>query len=101
MAQFRIDNTFAIRSKKLFVFAGDVVQGTVRSGMVIHWPLSQAIGMVFRVHGVELGNRGAEGFVGLTYRVEVADEFERLEQLRFSGEIVEVRESGEPPQDLE
>jgi hypothetical protein len=90
VARFRIDHTFAIRSRKLFVFAGEVVEGTIRAGMVIHWPRNPSNDMTFAIHGVELGNKGRDGFVGLTYLAGDADELDFLGQLDPSGDVVEI-----------
>jgi hypothetical protein len=92
MARFLIEDSFAIESRLLFVFAGQIVEGEVRAGTEIRLPVNPLSATNLRVHSVELGNRASVGFVGLTCRVNGREDLDFLRQLDVTGEVVDVIE---------
>lgn len=64
MSKFRIVNSFAIKPKGIFVFAGEVLEGTVAPGMVFEVP-EAGHRWRFVVRSVEMINTEGGNIVGL------------------------------------
>jgi len=39
MSKFRVNDTFALESRRLFVLAGSIVEGQIQAGMIVNVPL--------------------------------------------------------------
>jgi hypothetical protein len=89
MAKFRVINTFEIPARDYFVLCGDVVEGMVAAGMLVHVPMNAALNTAILIDSVEVvsGTRGSN--VGLCVR---GDERDRafLRGLNMQDEIFEV-----------
>jgi len=92
VARFLVEDGFAIESRLLYVFAGQVLEGLVCAGMEIRLPRDSAAGIVL-VPSVELGNRGSTGFVGLTCKLPGRDGLEAMARLDVNEQVIEVVEA--------
>lgn len=102
-ARFRVDDAFALESRLLFVLAGEIVEGTVRAGMVLHVPLNSSLTVTALVHGVEsLRAAGTAGSTALTIRADDDLDLALWEGMRLGdGEILSLTAPEHPPADKE
>lgn len=93
-ARFRVHDTFTLQSRRMFVIAGDIVEGTVRVGMQVEVPLNDSLSVTAPVAAVEfVDGPGPQSRVGLGIRYEDDDELEMLRGLNIGGcEILTVSE---------
>lgn len=92
VGQFKVTGSFTLESLDLFVVLGDVVAGSVASGMSLHVPLSSRATRAIPIRSVEAAIPVAgSGSVGLTF--EAAD-WARLAGMGFkalaTGPVLEV-----------
>jgi hypothetical protein len=94
MARFRVRDTFDIPGRGIFV-AGSIVEGDVRSGMLLKIPLNSTVTVVMPVRSVEFMCRDGREDVCLC--VDTDNEIGILRALGIEGEMLEVaiEEGGE------
>jgi hypothetical protein len=93
-ARFRAADTFVIHSRRYFVIAGEIVEGTVRAGMLLSVPLNGSVAMTTPVHAVEfVDDPGRKSQVGLVIACEDDFEVELWQALGIGGEILDLHES--------
>ena len=95
-ARFLVSESFPITvsSRQLFVLAGDIVEGTIKSGMQVVIPFNSALSLKLPIHGVEFVDRmeSPESKVALTIRCDNKDELQMLLDLDLRAEEIEVRD---------
>jgi hypothetical protein len=98
-ALFRVEETFAIHSRRLFVLVGEIVEGTVRTGMLVHVSLNGSVFVTAPVHGVEfVDGPGRRSRIGLTVRYEDDDDLAFWRGLNIGGGMLcPVTEPERPP----
>jgi hypothetical protein len=57
MPKFHVRDTFEIPDRSLFVMAGSIVDGDVRTGMFVRIPMFPTHGIQFEVHSIEFALR--------------------------------------------
>jgi hypothetical protein len=97
-ALFRVEETFAIHSRRLFVLVGEIVEGTVRTGMLVQVSLNGAVFVTAPVSGVEfVDGPGRRSRIGLTVRYEDDDDLAFWRGLNIGGGMIcPVTEPGGP-----
>ncbi len=53
MPKFYVRTSFELPEQELFVLAGSIVEGEVRTGMFVLVPFSSSVTTTFRIHRVE------------------------------------------------
>ncbi len=91
-AKFRAVGSFLVRSRRLFVIVGDVVEGTVVPGMTVRLPLNPSLTVAASVKAVEYVDILHEGksYMGLALEYEHPEELEFWMAMRISGEVLEL-----------
>ncbi|XUM20306.1 hypothetical protein ACRAVF_22380 [Bradyrhizobium oligotrophicum S58] len=90
MSSFRVDHSFAIESRRLFVLAGAIAEGQIQAGMIVSVPLNSSTSVSGPIHSIEYA-RSADGEdVCLCIACEGSDELELWNALNLKNEIVEV-----------
>ncbi len=57
MPRFHVKDTFEIPSRQLFVLAGSIVEGTIKTGMFVRVPLNAETGIRLLIHSIEFARR--------------------------------------------
>src|SRR5262249_8957013 len=91
MSKFRVNNTFALESRRLFVLAGSIVEGQIRAGMIVKVPLNSSLSISGQIHSVEFARRtdGRED-VCLCITYEDPDEVDVWKSLNLRNETLDV-----------
>lgn len=90
-AKFRVSSTFALRSRQLFVLAGEIVDGELRAGMVAEIRCNPSFAIDAPIHGVEfLDGPGDRSEVGLTVCYADEEELATWEALNIANETLVV-----------
>jgi hypothetical protein len=91
-ARFRVNDAFPLRSRNLFFVLGDVVEGVVRTGMVVQ--AGPAHRPTFReaIHAVEFADRVSErrSLVALGFRYLNDLELARWQSMPWEGAMLEI-----------
>jgi Cysteine-rich CPCC len=87
-ARFRVKHTLTLPSRNLFFVTGDVVEGTVRIGMVVQ----VEPGFRHAIHAVEFVDYRAErrADVALGFRYFHADDLARWQAIEWEGMTLEI-----------
>jgi hypothetical protein len=91
MSKFRVKDTFALESRRLFVLAGSIVEGQIRAGMIVNVPLNSSLVASGEIHSVEFALRadGRED-VCLCISYEDSDELGVWKGLNVENETLDV-----------
>src|SRR5215470_9259429 len=91
MSKFRVNDTFALESRRLFVLAGSIVEGHIRAGMIVNVPLNSSLLISEQIHSVEFARRtdGRED-VCLCITYEGSDELGVWKALNLQNETLDV-----------
>jgi hypothetical protein len=91
MASFYVYDTLVITSRKLFVLAGYIAEGTIRAGMKVHIRLNSSISTTAPIYQIEFARRyqGRED-ICLCILYEDDTELAIWQGLNIGEEIVEV-----------
>lgn len=93
MPKFHVKDSFEIPDWKLFVMAGSIVEGEIRTGMFVHIPFNSSLATTDRIHSIEFARR--QGGEDVCLCIESEPELaEFLHDLNIGGEIFEVIEDG-------
>jgi len=57
MSKFRVNDTFVLKGRRLFVLAGSVVEGQIRAGMIVKVPLNSSLSISGQIHSIEFARR--------------------------------------------
>jgi hypothetical protein len=89
MSKFRVNYTFALKSRRLFVLAGSIVEGEIRAGMIVNVPFTLVISG--QIHSIEFARRtdGRED-VCLCVTYEDPDELGVWNALNVQNETLDV-----------
>lgn len=61
MPRFHVKDTFEIElSERVFVLAGEIVEGTIKAGMLVHIPNNLATAVTAPIHSIEFLSRRPE-----------------------------------------
>jgi len=85
-AIFRVNRSFLLSSRSLFVLAGAVAEGEVRSGMSALVPFNASTSMACHIEGVEFLRIADTEEVALTVRYVEPDEGILLQGLNIQSE---------------
>lgn len=98
--RFRVEYTFVIAERSLFVLAGEIMEGSVRPGMVLQVPLNDMVIMTAPVHGVEAVDAvGQRSRTGLTLKCEDDIDLSLWRGLNLDGDVFAVVEPESKPQE--
>ncbi|HEX8319445.1 hypothetical protein [Longimicrobium sp.] len=98
--RFRVEYTFVIAERGLFVLAGEIVEGSVRPGMVLQVPLNDMVTITAPVHGVEaVDASGQRSRTGLTLKCEDDIDLSLWRGLNLDGHVFTVDEPESEPQE--
>ncbi|KQQ78981.1 hypothetical protein ASF73_21075 [Xanthomonas sp. Leaf131] len=89
-AIFKVYQSFALSSRSLFVFAGEIVQGSVIPGMNIHIAISDGLQMDIPVEGIDFLRTDGGELVALTIALEDRSDADFLQQIDVVGESLVV-----------
>lgn len=95
MSRFYVVDTFALKSRQLFVLFGSIEEGGILKGMLVHIPLNSATTMTAPIDAVEALDRPNESFTALCVKYEDDIELAIWQTLNICNEVIEVSE----PQD--
>jgi hypothetical protein len=91
MSKFRVNNTFALESRRLFVLAGSIVEGQIRAGMIVNVPLNSSLVVSGHIHSVEFARRAdRREDVCLCISYEDTDELGVWKNLNIQNETLDV-----------
>ena len=92
MKKFRIASVFRLESRREFVFAGEVTEGIIGTGMVVRVPLQGALYSCIPILGVEnIRNTSvSERSVGLRFSEKAEADAAFYSELCPPGTVVEV-----------
>ena len=91
MSKLRVNDTFALESRRLFVLAGSIVEGQIRAGMIVNVPLNSSLVVSGQIHSVEFARRaGGEEDVCLCISYEDSDELGVWNALNVRNETLDV-----------
>jgi hypothetical protein len=93
MPSFRVFETFEIPTRDLFALAGEIVEGTIREGMVVHIPFNSQFGIQERIDSIEFARHTErrEDVCLCLHRTAVEREF--LRDLNMGEEIIEISDA--------
>ena len=91
MSKFRVNDTFALESRQLFVLAGSIVEGQIRAGMIVNVSFNSSLVISEQIHSVEFcrGTDGRED-VCLCITYEDSDELRVWNALNVQDEVLDV-----------
>jgi len=91
MSKFRVNDTFALESRRLFVLAGSIVEGQIRAGMIVNVPLNSSLLISGQIHSIEFVRRtGGREDVCLCITYEDSDELGVWKALNLQNETLDV-----------
>jgi hypothetical protein len=91
MSTFRVNDTFALENRRLFVLAGEMAGGHIQAGMIASVPLNSSLSISGPIHSIEYARRtGGREDVCLCIAYESSDELEIWNCLNLKTETVEV-----------
>ena len=96
MARFKVSGTAALESLNLFVIAGDVTEGVIVPGMIVHIPVNSKLSIALPVESVEYirhSDRPEE--IGLCIKYADRSELDTWQALNIDSELIEVSESSQ------
>jgi hypothetical protein len=89
-ATFKVHKTFLLPSLSFFVFAGEIVQGTVKPGMKIQIALNGSTEITVPIDRIEFVRTDGRELVALKTIVNDPREAEIYEQFDIAGECLAV-----------
>ena len=90
MSRFRVDHSFAIESRRLFVLAGTIAEGQIQAGMIVSVSLNSSISVSGPIHSIEYARRADGEDVCLCIACEDSGELELWNSLNLKNETLEV-----------
>ncbi len=57
MSKFRVNDTFALESRRLFVLAGSIVEGQIQAGLIVNISLNSSLLISGQIHSVQFARR--------------------------------------------
>lgn len=97
-ARFQAIDSFHLPERKLFCIGGTVLEGTVKSGMLLSIPFSSFFEMTEPIHSVERATTSEGTRIVLTFRLKDEDHAVVLMGLNLgAGEVLDVIEAAANP----
>jgi len=57
VSKFRVNDTFAVERRQLFVLAGSIAEGQIRAGMIVNVPLNSSLAIAGKIQNIEFAQR--------------------------------------------
>jgi hypothetical protein len=89
-ATFKVHKTFRLPSRALFVFAGEIIEGTIKAGMNMQIPMNGSFAIDVLINEVSFVHTDGVGLVALTTVLDDPQDADIYEQFDVSGEILNV-----------
>jgi hypothetical protein len=91
MSKFRVNDTFTLERRRLFVLAGSIVEGQIQAGMMVNVLLNSSLSISGQIHSIEFARRadGRED-VCLCIACEGSDELDVWNGLNIQNETLDV-----------
>jgi uncharacterized protein (DUF1015 family) len=91
MSKFRVNDTFALERRRLFVLAGSIAEGQIRTGMIVNVSLNSSLAIAGKIQNIEFARRtdGRED-VCLCIAYESSDELKVWKALNIQNETLDV-----------
>lgn len=91
MSKFRVNDTFAVERRRLFVLTGVIVEGQIWAGMLVNVPLNSSLSIARRIQSIEFARRtdGRED-VCLCIAYESSDQLNVWKALNIQNETLDV-----------
>jgi hypothetical protein len=97
MPKFRVNYTFALEARRLFVLAGSIVEGQIRAGMIVNAPLNSLLVISGQIDSVEFARRaGGREDICLCITYENSDELAVWNALDIKNETLDVAPCNDP-----
>lgn len=93
MPRFHVKDTFEIPDQELFVMAGSIVEGEIRTDMFVHIPFNSSFATTARIHSIEFARRQGGEDICLCIKAE-PELAEFLRDLNIGDETFEVSTEG-------
>ena len=90
MAKFRVNDTFALESRRLFVLAGAILEGPIQAGMIVSLPLNSSLSIAGPIHSIEYARTTRGEDVCLCIAYEDSDELAIWSGLNIQNETLDV-----------
>jgi hypothetical protein len=89
MSKFRVNDTFAVERRRLFVLAGSIAEGQIRAGMIVNVALNSSISR--QIQSIEFARRaGGREDVCLCIAYESSDELKVWKALNIQNETLDI-----------
>lgn len=85
-AKFKVDRSYLLPSRSLFVMEGAILEGVVHPGMNAHLSFNSKFSMACPIKGVEFVRRENDERVALTVNYEQQEEGDFLQYLNICNE---------------
>lgn len=56
MSKFRVNDTFAVERRRLFVLVGSIAEGQIRAGMIVNLPLNSSLSIAGKIQSIEFSD---------------------------------------------
>jgi GTPase len=96
MARFFVRRVFELKSKRLLVLAGSIVDGVVEAGMEVCVPMNSSSSMTVRIHSIEFLRHLGGDDVCLCIQCPESEEAGLLAAFDVSGETLEILQPAKP-----
>ena len=93
MPTFRVIDAFEIPSRDLFVLAGEILEGTIREGMIARIPFNSQFGIQERIDSIEFARRGERREDVCLCLHRTAEQRELLRDLNIGEETIEISDA--------
>jgi hypothetical protein len=90
MSRFRVNNTFALQRRRLFVLAGVIAEGQIQAGMIVSVPLNSSLSVTGLIHSIEYARTASGEDVCLCIACEDSDELDIWNGLNIKDETLDV-----------
>jgi uncharacterized protein (DUF1015 family) len=90
MSKFRVNNTFVLESRRLFVLAGSIAEGEIRTGMIVNVPLNSSLPIAGQIQSIEFMRTEGREDVCICIAYESSVELKMWKALNIQNEILDV-----------
>jgi hypothetical protein len=90
MNKYEVGDTFSIATRKVFVLAGDVIEGNISVGMHIQ-PNVAGVSPLEIAYVEMLRKKDGKNMLGVCIRYQDDEELKLLDDLGFENSIIEIR----------
>jgi uncharacterized protein (DUF1015 family) len=90
MSKFRVNSTFVLESRRLFVLAGSIAEGQIRTGMIVNVQLDSSPPIAGKIRSIEFMRTEGREDICLCIAYESSDELKMWKVLNIQNEILDV-----------